>query len=278
MTPNNDGKLSDWLVVSDIDGTLNNKLRKLPARNEKAIDRFVNLHGGHFTLASGRNVASMEKHYRRLPIKNTPAIVLNGAGIYDFSKNQMLRFRSVSDAGKEMVVRILREFPSLEVEFCTQDNILLLNPLIFGPALVRADNLPHKKCKSMDEILPFDWGKVVLFGPPPLIKKVKQFTKGLNSDEIHTMSSSVVTFELLAAGTHKGEAVRTLAEMLGIQYEHTAAIGDYFNDYDMLRSVYLPAACGQAPLEMHKIAKFHAGHCNKGAVADLIEFIEKKYT
>ena len=29
----------NWLVVSDIDGTLNNKIRKLPKRNYDAIEK-----------------------------------------------------------------------------------------------------------------------------------------------------------------------------------------------------------------------------------------------
>ena len=53
--------LSDWLIVSDIDGTLNNKFRQFPERNRLAIERFV-AEGGHFTLASGRNPQSMERH------------------------------------------------------------------------------------------------------------------------------------------------------------------------------------------------------------------------
>ncbi len=44
---------SRWLVVSDIDGTLNNKLRRLPKRNLEAITHFVCDLGGHFTLARG---------------------------------------------------------------------------------------------------------------------------------------------------------------------------------------------------------------------------------
>ena len=32
---------SDWLVASDIDGTLNNKLRRLPKRNYDRICEFV---------------------------------------------------------------------------------------------------------------------------------------------------------------------------------------------------------------------------------------------
>ena len=80
---------SNWLIASDIDGTLNNKFRRLPLRNEEAIKKFVSM-GGRFTLASGRNPQSMEKHFRRLPIAGTPAVVINGAGLYDFEKNETI--------------------------------------------------------------------------------------------------------------------------------------------------------------------------------------------
>lgn len=35
---------SNWLVVSDIDGTLNNKARKLPRRNYDAIQALSLIH------------------------------------------------------------------------------------------------------------------------------------------------------------------------------------------------------------------------------------------
>ena len=52
----------NWLVVSDIDGTLNNKIRKLPRRNYNAIKEFTE-RGGNFTLASGRLQSSLERNY-----------------------------------------------------------------------------------------------------------------------------------------------------------------------------------------------------------------------
>jgi len=270
--------LSDWLIVSDIDGTLNDKLRRLPERNLKAIKHFVLDLGGHFTLASGRSVPSLEKHFHRLPISNTPAIVLNGAGIYDYNLNKMISFNAINEAGREVVKKVMTKFPFLEVQICTKDNIYLLNALIFGPAIVNADKLPHKRCKNLGEVPPNDWGKVIYMGLPPVIKQVVKYVQSLNSAEVTFMSSSVVSYEMLAKNTHKGTAVKKLAEMLNINYEHTGAIGDYFNDFDMLRSVYLPAACGQAPQEVHDIAKFHACHCNKGAVGDFLEYIEKTYS
>ena len=41
----------NWLVVSDIDGTLNNKIRKLPKRNYNAIKEFTD-RGGNFFLGA----------------------------------------------------------------------------------------------------------------------------------------------------------------------------------------------------------------------------------
>ena len=78
---------------------------------------------------------------------------------------------------------------------------------------------------------------------------------------------------MLEEGVHKGVGAMEIADMYGIPYEHTAAIGDYFNDYDMLKTVYLSACCGQAPQGLKEIAKYHACHCNKGAVGDLLEYI-----
>ena len=78
--------------------------------------------------------------------------------------------------------------------------------------------------------------------------------------------------------TNKGVAVLKLAEMLGVDKSKTAAIGDYYNDYEMLKAVGLPACCGQAPKGMKRIAKLVTCHCNLGAVADLIEYIIKNYS
>ena len=52
----------NWLAVSDVDGTLNNKIRRLPRRNYDAIKEFTE-RGGNFTLASGRLQSSLEHKY-----------------------------------------------------------------------------------------------------------------------------------------------------------------------------------------------------------------------
>ena len=81
----------------------------------------------------------------------------------------------------------------------------------------------------------------------------------------------------MSSTANKGTAVRKLAELLGVPMENTGAIGDYYNDLDMLKSVKHPACAGQAPEEIKEICEFIACHCNDGAVADFILYIENKY-
>lgn len=265
--------LSDWLVVSDIDGTLNNKLRQLPKRNREAINRFVLECNGNFTLASGRNVQSMRKHYENLPIAGTPAVILNGAGVYDYNHEKMLHFDAINDHAMDLVFELYKRFPLLEIEILTDKMIYTLNSRIFARVMVRADKLHYINCKHPEEIPRENWGKVIFLGMPDLIKRLRKYVDTLTDTRANFMSSSISSFEMLNEGVHKGTGVMKIAELYGIERSHTAAIGDYFNDYDMLKAVGLSACCGQAPKAMHEIAKFHACHCNKGAVADLLEYI-----
>lgn len=267
--------LSNWLVASDIDGTLNNKLRQLPMRNEEAIHRFVS-NGGRFTLASGRNPQSMEKHFRRLPIDGTPAVVINGAGLYDFQKQEMIYFSPMSEEGMHLAIEAAKKFPLVDVVVVAKDIIYITGAGWFGKFFVLADDLDHKHIRNIDDVPKENWGKVIFSGLPFHIKKIKKHFESMVDPDLTLMSSSIASFEILARNTHKGTAVMKLAEMLGIDPSHVGAIGDYFNDFDMLKTVAVPACCGQAPKEMKEVAEFVACHCNRGAVADFLEYIESK--
>ncbi len=266
--------LSDWLIASDIDGTLNNKLRRLPKRNEEAIKRFIEK-GGHFTLASGRNPQSMEKHFRQFNI-DTPAIVINGAGLYDYNKKEMIHFSAMSEEGMNLAIEAAKKFPYVDVIVVSKDIIYITGLGWFGRFFVLSGNLNNRHIRNIEDVPKENWGKVIYSGLPCHISKVKKHFESMTDPDLTLMSSSVASFEILAKNTHKGTALMKLAEILGIDKSHTGAIGDYFNDYDMLKTVGVPACCGQAPQELKEISEFVACHCNNGAVADYLEYIESK--
>ena len=218
----------------------------------------------------------MEKHFRNLPIEGTPAVVINGAGIYDFQKNEMIYFSPMSMKAIDLAIEAAKKFPLVDVLVVAKDIIYITGSGWFGKFFVSYDKLDNKHIREINDVPKENWGKVIFSGLPSHISKVKKHFTQMNSPELTLMSTSVASFEILAANTHKGTAVMKLAEILGIAPEKTGAIGDYFNDYDMLKCVGVPACCGQAPRELKKISEYVTCHCNHGAVADFLGYIEKK--
>lgn len=268
---------SEWLIVSDIDGTLNNKLRRTPRVNIEAIDSFVHGYKGHFTLASARSVPSMRPHYLNLPDVKTPAIILNGAGIYDYQKEEMMWFNPIKESAVEIIREAMKKFPFLEVGVFCSDMIYLVRPRIMSEVMMMIDRLPFKRFRTIDDVPKGNWGKVICFCPFGQTKTIRKFFSERIGEEHYIIDTGPVSFDLVDKNTNKGYAVGVLSSMLGIDKENISAIGDYYNDWDMLKSVSHPACAGQAPEDIKKICEFVACHCNKGAVADLINYIKKTY-
>ncbi len=265
----------NWLVVSDIDGTLNNKMRRLPKRNYDAIKKFTEL-GGNFTLASGRLQSSLERNYNRIT-PNQPAIILNGAGIYDFNKREMIWRNTIGEQGRNFVRYIYNEFDeifkSVDIGVYFDDYVYVVKSGLLAKGTMHIDKAKHEYVNTVDEVPDEGWMKVIFWSNPVVIKKLKKIVENMPNPNANFMLSSDWTLEMLQADTHKGVGIMKLADMLGIEKSHVAAIGDYYNDWDMLKTVGLPACAGQAPSSIHKICKFEACHCNHGCVADLLEYI-----
>lgn len=270
--------LSGWLLASDIDGTLNDKRRHLPSRNRHAIRRFVYDCGGTMILASGRSIASMRRHFEKLHLNSGYAVFLNGAGVYDY-KNEQILWKHCVDAETEGIIReAAKKFSSVRVQVVTATQVRMLRPDLGAWILALSSRLERKYYRRVDDMPSGDWCKVIFTGPTPAINRVEAFVKERNGGETsNLMRSSVASFEVVGKGTNKGVAVMKVAQLLGIDPSKTAAIGDYFNDWEMLKTVAVSACCGQAPRKIKEIVTLVTCHCDRGAVADLIDYLIENY-
>ncbi len=268
---------SEWLLVSDVDGTLNDKLMKLPQVNKDAVNRFIG-NGGNFSLCSGRNLQSIKIHYDRLDIKS-PAIFSNGAGIYDFTENKIIHLDTITPDGEDIILDIFRKNRTLQLTVFGVDKIYLATrTCVYGYIISKLDKLDYKLCKSTEDLPSGQWTKASFFGTPG---KIKGLQKLLLSDKFKSIFdcflTSPCTLEIVKSGVNKGSAVKKLADLLQIKSECVGAVGDYYNDIKMLEAVEHPVCCGQAPDDIKAICEHVTCHCNDGAVCDFINYIEKNY-
>ena len=77
--------------------------------------------------------------------------------------------------------------------------------------------------------------------------------------------------EFVAPGVSKGRAVRWLSRRLGVPLGAVLAVGDQWNDLEMLAEVGHGAAMPSAPAEVKAVARYVAQPLSDEGVARLVE-------
>lgn len=256
------------LFISDLDGTLLNEDKQVPQKNIDAIRRFTQA-GGLFTIATGRSEETCRVAADRLPI-NAPAILYNGALVYDLKESRVLAQRQLEAALFRPVIRdIMERFPDICIEVLVCGDLLLPNPqAVMDPFILREKQSYHFADLSR---LPEHWLKFMLSAPPQRLQEAEEYLSGCELPPCCRFYSSEYYYEFLPVDCTKGHAAQKLADMLGVAREDTAVIGDHLNDIELLQWAGTAFAPSSAHPAAQKNAKVLAHSNNEGAVADAIE-------
>lgn len=266
------GIFSGCLMLSDIDGTLLCN-GQIPARNLKWIEHFK-AEGGVFAIATGRALPAAKYSYT-LSHSNAPVVACHGGLIYDYKTQKTLYSAVLSPECKTVLPKIMRQFPSVGVEVHSGAKIYELRR--------NAQTLFHKEYESLvfeqppyrvDEV---EWTKVLFaVDCEQTLLLLKEYCAQFSCCRFLQTgcSKKVIFFEGLPFGVNKGSALNRLKQLLGAT--RTLAIGDYYNDIEMIAAADFGATTAAAPNDIKSVAKFVTGSCEQGAVADFIIETEQR--
>lgn len=272
-------KFKDCLLVSDIDGTLMENGYINP-RNFKAVEEFVS-QGGTFCIATGRCTSAIEHivcEFEHL----THSIVYNGGTVYDYTLDKPVFENHLSKEDKRFFNFLLEKIPDMGVEVYCGKDVYLLN--YSKPCQVHCDyEHLNPKIVTYDEISNLKWNKAMCFyyagfDENRIEQAISEFDFVSSS---FTKASFVLDgigyrgYEQLPRGAHKGFALKKLSELLGINEGRTFAIGDYYNDVEMLSAADISACPSGSPQEIKQCVDFVGCPCSEGTVADFIEYLNK---
>lgn len=279
------GRFDGVLLASDFDNTLiytEEALRsgapvpQLSQRNREALEWFM-AEGGRFTVATGRALAAFSAYADRVPM-NAPAVVCNGAAIYDFAKKEYLDYALLDEDARRRGQMILDRFPTLAVEAYHIDNVIhAVRPNAITRQHEHLTKVAVTEAPSLLEV-PLPLGKLLLEAEHEVLQAVQdQLTAEGWDRDYELIFSSKVLLEMTAKGANKGGMVRRLAERLGIAPEHIYCVGDEANDIPMLTAAaqgFAPANCTEAVRSCGATVVCDA---REGALADVVEILGKKY-
>ena len=232
----------DFLLVSDMDGTLIGTDGKVPQKNKDAIADFV-AGGGRFAIATGRTPSNGEQFFAGVAV-NSPCIFYNGAMLYDWQAKKTLKTCALAgDIWRRFAAACLRDFPMACIEVYTEDDCCILSdPAQDDPRL--AYEFHQYSHVQLADIVDAVWLKFFVCAPRPVLEMVQQAAAEAGIAALSTsFYSSPVYLEFVDRGVSKGDMLEVLRRLPENAGRYVVAAGDFPNDNEMLRH----ADCGIAP-------------------------------
>lgn len=267
------GRFDGILLVSDLDGTLLDREKRISKENRDAIAYFER-EGGAFSYVTGRPpfaLAPVLEQYRpRIPVG-----CLNGGGIYDFAANCYVERTPLSRDAFALVDYAIQAFPSMGCEFVTFETCYLYHSNAGIEELRAFERLPANYVDSYN--VPGELCKLVFSDEPELVTALSEdLSHHPLAGHYALVRTAEKYYELLPATSNKGNALVRLARYLGIDVARTIAVGDNSNDAPMLRAASLGVGVANATADARAAADLLLEVTNdQHALASLIEQLDR---
>lgn len=264
-------KFDGYLLASDMDATLLTSKHKISDKNRDAIEYFIK-NGGRFTVATGRMQKAVRAFLDQFTI-NAPAILHNGAQIYDFAENKSLFEQFIEEERKDAIRRVHDDMPELGLEIYCGDTVYIYRAC---EETRRFNNRKYEVVYEMpDEAWEKPWIKCLLIGEKKLLDYYEPIYRR-DYDSGYAVRSGKKYLDIVSSGVSKGIALKKLIGMLDADQEKVIAVGDNMNDVSMLNAAGISYAVENAEKAAKEAARFKAPDNNSDAIAYIISQLEKQ--
>ena len=263
------------LLVLDIDGTIAGQSNDIREPVKQAI-RLAQAKGIQVAIATGRMYCSALRFHQEVG-STLPMLAYQGAWIQDPATQKIYQHLSVSRTTAEQLLDYfetdgLRSL--LSVHFYINDQLYVREVTSETEIYAQRADIQPIPVGDLRKTLTTEPTKVLALSDDTAIidQLLGSLRKQYTPAELYLTKSVATFFEATNPAVNKGAAVRYLAEeILGLKAQNVMAIGDNFNDVEMLAYAGLGVAMGNAPADVQAIANWVAPDVEQDGAAAAIE-------
>lgn len=265
------------LIALDMDGTTFNSRKEITNRTRRTIAEAVE-RGIQVFPATGRPKSYLPREIMSIPGVHY-ASTSNGASIIDINKEAPLYEDLIPAERMPDIIRRIKDLPVIIELFykgacyCDRSTLPVIEQILQERPSVQNGQAPEiYEDGIFDRLLqdPFPVEKVhLIFSDLKIRKEIMDFYQKENILDV--TSAFAENLELTSKTATKSNALLRLAGILGISQEETMAIGDSFNDLDMLEAAGTSVAMGNAEPEIKETADLITKTNDEDGVAWAIE-------
>lgn len=260
----------DWRLVGlDIDGTLMHWGGSISDAVVEAVEK-VRMCRTHVVLATGRTIIGTMPVAERLGIRRGWAVCANGA--------VTVRLNPASPGGYDIIEKVTFD-PTAALELIREempDAFFAVEDLGVGFRVNREFPMGELDGRqivvdSFEELSTHEVTRVVIRKPDADVSHFDALVRQIGLSDVTYAVGYSAWLDLTPAGVSKASALESLRRQLGVYPDHTVAVGDGYNDVDMLRWAGTSAAMGNAPGVVRDVAEQVLGSVDEDGVLPLLE-------
>jgi Cof subfamily protein (haloacid dehalogenase superfamily) len=273
---------SKGLLAIDVDGTLITDHGVITDTVYTALEKVVEA-GWDIVIATGRTWYAAQKIVESLPFVHY-ALFSNGACIIDLRKSEILHLDKIPPGMCLKVIEIVRTNGAIPV---------LYNSNIFSQSMFY-DTLENA-CEYFAWYLTNDRRSVHIRDIREYVDDVMQIGMIERRDTIFRIKEALASYpvavmtlpfesthfggknheywflQIMGENVSKNRALHLIAGWLGIPEGRIVAVGDNYNDADMISGADVGVAMGNAPEEIQRLARVVVATNNDSGLAEVVE-------
>ncbi|MBZ0179951.1 MAG: Cof-type HAD-IIB family hydrolase [Melioribacteraceae bacterium] len=267
------------LIVFDMDGTLLNSSGEIGTQTVNLVKELRN-HGVKFTFATGRLHNAIVDQAKLLEI-HEPLISLDGSLIKSVYSNEIY-YESYIPQKYVLKAKKLADQYLLKIALCHADYIYFGEYDALIPQLLQKFGAKYKETDNMHALIDTTLEIVMMGDYKDSIKTVLKkmsfpHSIGLRTNYYKTKSAGKFYYlEIRKKGSSKGTGIDRLAKILKVKRKNVAAIGDWYNDVDLLKKAGIKIAMANSVAEIKRLADYITKRDNdEDGTAEFLEMVLK---
>lgn len=231
------------LVAIDIDDTLLTDDGQVTGATRTALAAAAE-RGVTVTLATGRMFASARQIAEHINL-NVPIITYQGAFVATPFDGQVLYERNVPEDAAREIFAYCREH-NLHLQLYVNDELYAAEDNDKVRQYSAQSNVPYRVEPDLEQLIGQPQTKMLIVDDPERIDRIAEELRPNLAGRVHMTKSKPYFLEFLHPEATKGHALAALARRIGCTMEQTIAIGDSWNDLEMIKAAGLGVAMGNA--------------------------------